>query len=85
VKVEHSNTYLPQMLRLDARQRAGSRLTAADSRYLDNWRRRLREEAVVVAYDEKHGFRLVPARVGIDNGLIRVPDDDVQVGLRSQP
>jgi len=70
------------MLTQEARQRAGKPLKGDKPERLEAWKAKLKELSersgtrLVVHYepDLQPGFRLVPAREGIDTGLVRVPE-----------
>lgn len=76
IKAEHRYAHDPQMLRAEARKRAGAELTPPIAKMHEAWRRGLEEEGTVVHYDPdtQQGWFRVPAREGIDTDLIRKPD-----------
>ncbi|MFY1620027.1 hypothetical protein [Micromonospora sp. WMMD736] len=76
VKREHRLNHMLQMLRTEARRRAGQPIPAERMKQLESWLRNVREEDAVVHYDPDtpQGWWLVPRRPGIDNDLIRVPE-----------
>lgn len=76
VKVEHRWAYPLAMLRTEARQRAGSKLTPSDEKRLATWKANMEERDVVVHYDPEteEGFFYVPRRPGVDTDMIRQPD-----------
>jgi hypothetical protein len=81
VKPEHRGAHPLQMLRLEARARAGEPVREVDAVRHRNFMRRLAEENVVVHYDPDtaEGFRLVPRRPD-DADVIRRP----RVGLTTK-
>lgn len=76
VKDEHRYTYPVSMLRIVARQRAGSELTESDASRLASWLRTREQEDTVVHYDPdtEEGFWYVKRRPGVDKDLIREPE-----------
>ena len=71
---EHLNQYPHSMLRLWARRNRGEELTERQIRNLDNVVMKLRDKNEVITYEPTNGgFVRVPARPGIDSGLIRQP------------
>lgn len=80
VKTEHSNAYPLAMLRLEARRLRGKPISEAKLKYLENWKRRLKASNAVVGYhpDLEDGFYYTEARPGIDTGLIRIPQDQLE-------
>ncbi|MEU4561786.1 hypothetical protein AB0F72_25670 [Actinoplanes sp. NPDC023936] len=77
--------YQADMLRAEARRRAGRQLSPALEAKLDRFLRRLAEERVVVHYDPEsaEGFCYVPARPGIDTDLVRVPEKITKTTIRA--
>lgn len=75
IRTDHVGAYPLVMLRLAARRAAGQTLPPVREAKLDAWIARMRQEGVVVHYehDTADGWFYVPARPGIDTGLIRVP------------
>lgn len=75
LKDEHRWLFPAQMLRAEARRRAGKKLRPEDERRLDNFIARLKRDGLVVHYDRdtEEGFFYVPARDGIDTDLIYKP------------
>jgi hypothetical protein len=71
----HRWLFPAQMLRAEARRRAGKKLRADEEKRVDNFIDRLKRDKLVVHYDidTKEGFFYVPAREGIDTDLIRKP------------
>lgn len=72
VKPEHKHAFYVQLLRWEARERAGAPLRDRDRHDLTTFRERLRREKLVVDYDEAEGFRLV-SRLPSDRDIIRRP------------
>lgn len=70
---EHRWLFPAQMLRAEARRRAGKKLRDDEIRRVDNFLSRLKREGLVVHYDRdtKEGFFYVPAREGVDTDLVR--------------
>ena len=73
VKSEHETYYPYVMLSAEGRARRGKPLSPAKAVKLANWKNRLAAEGVVVHYERStdYGWHYVPARPGIDLGLIR--------------
>ncbi len=75
IRSEHKNQYPHSMLRLWARRELGEALTDRQSTNLRNFEAKLRSRDQVITYDPGNGgFAAVPARPGIDTGLIRLID-----------
>ncbi|WP_026923124.1 hypothetical protein [Glycomyces arizonensis] len=76
MKDEHRWLFPAQMLRAEARRRAGKQLRPDEEKRIDNFINRLKRDGLVVHYDidTKEGFFYVPAREGIDTDLIREPE-----------
>lgn len=76
VNEEHRWDYDLALLRMEARKRAGAKLTPSDAGRLEAWHRKLQADDLVLHYDPdtEEGFFYVPRRPGIDNDLIREPD-----------
>jgi hypothetical protein len=76
VKEEHRWEFPIQMLRAEARRRAGTELDAENARKLTSFLQRLEQDGTVVHYDPDtdEGFFYVPRRDGIDTDIIRVPE-----------
>jgi hypothetical protein len=59
-KLESEHVYRPEarLLRLEGRRRAGNELAPAEERWLENWKKELREAGAVVHYepDTEDGF-----------------------------
>jgi hypothetical protein len=68
IKAEHRWKYPLAMLRLEARVRAGAKLTKDEQARLASWREMLAEEKAVVHYDPEteDGFFYVPRQEGDD-------------------
>lgn len=85
VKAEHGNEYPLRMLRAEARRRRGyvpptpekAAAWEREQAKLDAWLAQLRAENAVVHYQANtpEGFHYVEPRPGIDDDLIRVPDE----------
>lgn len=73
VREEHANDYPLVMLRIAARVAAGEVLPLWQAKKYVSWVERLRSAGAVVHYEPTAGWFYVPARPGIDTGLIRVP------------
>lgn len=76
ISVDHNHAYQLTMLRTGARLAKGLPVRPLDQQRFEAWAAQLKENHVVVHYelDSPDGFYYVPARAGIDTGLIRVPD-----------
>lgn len=76
VQREHRFAYHLNMLRAEARRRAGEKVADGTLKKLNSWKAMLAEEDAVVHYDAEtdQGWWLVPRRHGIDKDLIRVPE-----------
>jgi hypothetical protein len=74
VRPEHRWAYPLQMLRMEARHRAGLNLREADAARHRNFMRRLADENAVVHYDPDtaEGFHIVP-REESDDDVVRRP------------
>lgn len=72
VDPKHRWAYPLQMLRLEARQRAGEPVREADAARHRNFIAKLRDERLVVAYDPTTGFSYVP-REPSDHDIVRMP------------
>jgi hypothetical protein len=74
VREEHRYAYFLQMLRLEARHRAGEPVREADKIRWQNFIARLHEEGLVVHYDPdtERGFFLIPREAG-DTDIVRRP------------
>lgn len=83
VKPEHRWLYPVQMLRTEARRRAGVELSDSDRSRLESWMRTIEEEKVVVHYDgdTEEGFFYVP-REESDEDIIRRPK--IRTGRRAE-
>ncbi len=73
IRADHSTAYPLVMLRLAARRAAGESLPPEREAKLDRWIARMKSDGVVVHYehDTADGWFYVPARPGIDEGLVR--------------
>lgn len=76
VKPEHRYAWPINMLRIEARRRAGGQLTERERENVDGWIRRMKRDGAVLHYepDTEQGWFDVAPRPGIDTDLIRVPD-----------
>jgi hypothetical protein len=76
VREEHRWSYDLALLRMEARRRAGARLTPADAGRLALFRERLASGDLVLHYDPatEAGIHYVQRRPGIDRDLIHEPD-----------
>jgi hypothetical protein len=81
---EHRWLFPAQMLRAEARRRAGKTLKPAEEKRVDAFIAARKRDGTVVHYDidTKEGFFYVPAREGIDTDLIRVPARKTSPRLR---
>ncbi|MEV4642784.1 hypothetical protein AB0J80_36130 [Actinoplanes sp. NPDC049548] len=70
--------YAVEMLRMEARRRAGVEMTPDELQHLESWKAGLAEKDLVVHYapGTEKGFYYVKRRPGIDNDLIREPDQN---------
>lgn len=75
VAIAHNKHHFLNMLRLEARQRAGLPLTDFEEKNLTSFKRRLKESDAVIAYvrDTDEGWFLVKRRP-VDKDMIREPD-----------
>lgn len=76
VRADHANRYPAVMLRYAARRQNGLEISPDANKRLDAWIAKLKENNAVVtySYESDEGFYYVPARPGIDTGLIRDPN-----------
>lgn len=76
LKPEHRVHHVLNMLRAEARRRAGQDVAPDTLKKLDAWLAWLAEEDAVVHYDPEteQAFWYVPRRPGIDTDLIRKPE-----------
>ena len=59
VAPEHANLWIPKLLRMEGRLRAGVELSPTNEKSLVEWKRRLAAENLVVHYEsDENGFRL---------------------------
>lgn len=79
IAAEHNHHYCAWMLRIGARINHGRKVRDVDRKRYESWAARLRERHAVVHYDpdSEEGFYYVPARQGVDTGLVRVPDHPI--------
>lgn len=77
VAPEHRSNYAVQMLRAEARLRRGIPLTGNYFERLEAWKAKLAADDLVVHYEPEteRGFFYVPRRIGVDNDLIREPEE----------
>lgn len=75
ISKEHRASLDLRGLRAEARLRAGQELSAFSFRIWSKWKKGLDESGLVVHYDPVEGFSHVPPRPGVDNDLVRVPDN----------
>lgn len=75
IALDHNHAYQLTMLRTGARLSKGLPVRALDKQRFEDWAAQLKEAGVVVhyEYDSPDGFYYVPARAGIDKGLVREP------------
>lgn len=75
VKREHRYAWPINMLRMEARRRAGHELTGEQAKQVDGWLRGLERDGCVLHYDPdtEQGWWYVPRREGVDKDLIREP------------
>ncbi|MFC4089368.1 hypothetical protein [Micromonospora sp. GCM10011541] len=85
MKDEHRWLFPAQMLRAEARRRAGKVLRPEEEKRVDSFIDRLKRDGLVVHYDidTKEGFFYVPARPGIDTDLIHKPKVKTSPRLRA--
>jgi len=78
IAVDHNWAYQLVMLRLAARLQREQEVKPLDRKRLENWTATLKDQGLVVMYkyNSVDGFYYVPARPGIDLGLIREIDKD---------
>lgn len=76
VDAKHRYAWPVNMLRLEARRRAGKPLTELEVANLEGWLRGLERDGVVVHYEPQteQGWFYVEPRPGIDTDLIREPE-----------
>lgn len=76
ISSDHNHCYQITMLRIEARLRRGETVREVDRERFQRWRQELTKKGVVVHYDYNtvEGFWYVPARPGIDTGLVRRPE-----------
>lgn len=85
VAEEHQVNHLLDMLRAEARRRAGKSLSPTRLERLQRWLRSMEEDGAVVHYDPltEEGWWKVPRRPGIDTDIIRAPEQATrQRGVR---
>ena len=76
ISVDHNHCYQLVQLRIGARISKGLPVRDSDRRRFEAWEDQLRAQGAVVHYEynSPEGFYYVPARAGIDTGLVRVPN-----------
>lgn len=76
ISVDHNHAYQLTMLRIGARLQRGLEVRDLDRRRYERWKEELEQKGLVVhySYTSDRGFYYVPARKGVDKGLIRRPD-----------
>ncbi|MFC3504440.1 hypothetical protein ACFOOK_26210 [Micromonospora krabiensis] len=76
VERQHRYNHILQMLRTEARRRAGEAIPPGRAKKLESWLRNLGEQDAVVHYDPdtEQGWWLVPRRPGVDTDIIREPE-----------
>lgn len=77
ISVDHNASFPLFMLRTQARINRGLPVKGRDRSRLEEWKKELKDKGLVVHYEPRspEGWFYVPARPGIDTGLVRVPDD----------
>lgn len=77
LRPEHAVTVEAQAIRSHSRREDGLTVDKERSRILASMERRLYPQGLVIHYDAdtERGWWAVPARPGIDLGLVREPDD----------
>ncbi len=81
VRPEHRSSGYRRAILAFHRRAQGQTLTGEEARNLDHVERTLRESGQVITYHPDTGFALVPARPGIDTGIIEEPE----AGMTPQP
>ena len=74
VRPEHRSSGYRRAILAFHRRAQGRTLTGEERRNLDHVERTLRGADQVITYDPDEGWTLVPARPGIDTGIIREPE-----------
>lgn len=87
IEEPHRGAYLLEMLRYEARRRAGNQMRPIEERRLASFRQNLANTDAVVHYEPESdvGFHYVPRREGIDQDLIREPARKTKMTRRPQP
>lgn len=80
---QHKNAYVLDMLRTEARLRAGAPISMRRLTAVYGFKRRLRIEGKVINYDPANGFSKVGPRPGIDLDLIFEPNPEQFTALRT--
>lgn len=75
ISLDHNHAYQLTMLRIGARLKKGLPVRPLDKNRFTDWADQLKDRGVVVhyEYDSPDGFYYVPARKGVDIGLVREP------------
>lgn len=75
ISIDHNHAYQLTQLRMGARISKGLPVRDGDRKRYEDWAESLKRQGVVVhyEYDSPEGFYYVPARAGIDTGLVRDP------------
>lgn len=75
ISLDHNHAYQLTMLRIGARLSKSLPVRPLDKNRFEDWAAALKEKNVVVhyEYDSPDGFYYVPARKGVDKGLVREP------------
>ena len=74
VRAEHRSSVYRRAILAYHRRAQGRSLTGEERRNLDHVERTLRAAGQVITYQHDEGWTLVPARPGIDTGIIREPE-----------
>jgi len=76
IKLEHRYSYAIQMLRKEARRRAGTEISPETEHEVDTWIAGMTRDGTVVHYEPEtdQGWFYVPRRPGVDKDLIREPE-----------
>ncbi len=74
IRPEHRSSRYRRAILAFHRRAQGRTLTGEERRNLDHVERTLRETGQVITYQPDEGWTLVPARPGIDTGIIREPE-----------
>lgn len=85
IKLEHRQDYLARMLRAAHRREQGMTSSSFWESRLDGFLRAMEDGGWVVDYDPDEGFKKVPRRLGVDQGLVREPHLDDRGRVRRRP